>query len=124
MIRRPPRSKRTDTLFPYTTLFRSTGKPGRPVIGMTRRRRSRYSPAMSSTPLSAETSPLPRRPTGIRLPAAPALLAGIGRAVWIDPEEGEPLTLSAAEAGRRRSEALRVGEDGGSTCRFRGSADP
>src|SRR3546814_5204777 len=27
MIRRPPRSTRTDTLFPYTTLFRS----GRPV---------------------------------------------------------------------------------------------
>src|SRR3546814_81519 len=26
MIRRPPRSTRTDTLFPYTTLFRSTDK--------------------------------------------------------------------------------------------------
>src|SRR3546814_5737147 len=26
MIRRPPRSTRTDTLFPYTTLFRSYGK--------------------------------------------------------------------------------------------------
>src|SRR3546814_15961123 len=26
MIRRPPRSTRTDTLFPYTTLFRSAGK--------------------------------------------------------------------------------------------------
>src|SRR3546814_18138214 len=25
MIRRPPKSTRTDTLFPYTTLFRSTG---------------------------------------------------------------------------------------------------
>src|SRR3546814_11545180 len=25
MIRRPPRSTRTDTLFPYTTLFRSFG---------------------------------------------------------------------------------------------------
>src|SRR3546814_5661271 len=25
MIRRPPRSKRTDTRFPYTTLFRSLG---------------------------------------------------------------------------------------------------
>src|SRR3546814_5110505 len=25
MIRRPPRSRRTDTLFPYTTLFRSGG---------------------------------------------------------------------------------------------------
>src|SRR3546814_3983385 len=26
MIRRPPRSTRTDTLFPYTTLFRSPGR--------------------------------------------------------------------------------------------------
>src|SRR3546814_11112596 len=26
MIRRPPRSTRTDTLFPYTTLFRSFGE--------------------------------------------------------------------------------------------------
>src|SRR3546814_20234063 len=25
MVRRPPRSTRTDTLFPYTTLFRSAG---------------------------------------------------------------------------------------------------
>src|SRR3546814_18433541 len=44
MNRRPPRSTRTDTLFPYTTLFRSeagraralagqarTGRPGAPV---------------------------------------------------------------------------------------------
>src|SRR3546814_3854073 len=29
MIRRPPRSTRTDTLFPYTTLFRSKAEPGR-----------------------------------------------------------------------------------------------
>src|SRR3546814_10051133 len=27
MIRRPPRSTRTDTLFPYTTLFRSGARP-------------------------------------------------------------------------------------------------
>src|SRR3546814_15848673 len=27
MIRRPPRSTRTDTLFPYTTLFRSGRRP-------------------------------------------------------------------------------------------------
>src|SRR3546814_12380153 len=33
MIRRPPRSTRTDTLFPYTTLFRSAGEfaPGAEV---------------------------------------------------------------------------------------------
>src|SRR3546814_1527212 len=29
MIRRPPRSTRTDTLFPYTTLFRSPRAPAR-----------------------------------------------------------------------------------------------
>src|SRR3546814_8845017 len=31
MIRRPPRSTRTDTLFPYTTLFRSHGRNIRPA---------------------------------------------------------------------------------------------
>src|SRR3546814_10851631 len=36
MILRPPRSTRTDTLFPYTTLFRSlleSGSEGREVAG-------------------------------------------------------------------------------------------
>src|SRR3546814_18294727 len=33
MIRRPPRSTRTDTLFPYTTLFRSIGADYRAVAG-------------------------------------------------------------------------------------------
>src|SRR3546814_12777725 len=32
MIRRPPRSTRTDTLFPYTTLFRSPPDPSRRVL--------------------------------------------------------------------------------------------
>src|SRR3546814_4734435 len=33
MIRRPPRSTRTDTLFPYTTLFRSESEdPDSPLI--------------------------------------------------------------------------------------------
>src|SRR3546814_10250199 len=39
MIRRPPRSTRTDTLFPYTTLFRSSA---------TRCARSRRKPRRSS----------------------------------------------------------------------------
>src|SRR3546814_1544669 len=33
MIRRPPRSTRTDTLFPYTTLFRSAGAGLRLLVG-------------------------------------------------------------------------------------------
>src|SRR3546814_6217943 len=32
MKRRPPRSTRTDTLFPYTTLFRSSGDADRPDV--------------------------------------------------------------------------------------------
>src|SRR3546814_1517247 len=32
MIRRPPRSTRTDTLFPYTTLFRSVTDPMREYV--------------------------------------------------------------------------------------------
>src|SRR3546814_16796128 len=32
MIRLPPRSTRTDTLMPYTTLFRSTGRIGRSLF--------------------------------------------------------------------------------------------
>src|SRR3546814_12030905 len=35
MIRRPPRSTRTDTLFPYTTLFRS-GRIDAPIGGRLR----------------------------------------------------------------------------------------
>src|SRR3546814_18143999 len=35
MIRRPPRSTRTHTLLPYTTLFRSHAPPGRPDDSMT-----------------------------------------------------------------------------------------
>src|SRR3546814_10633593 len=43
MILRPPRSTRTDTLFPYTTLFRSSGHaqgwaPGRAAEKMVRHR--------------------------------------------------------------------------------------
>src|SRR3546814_3484123 len=52
MIRRPPRSTRTDTLFPYTTLFRShrmtkSGRkqPDRFRKTMSKSRRSRTQPA-------------------------------------------------------------------------------
>src|SRR3546814_13491135 len=40
MIRRPPRSTRTDTLFPYTTLFRSMGPRAGATSSRTRSWRS------------------------------------------------------------------------------------
>src|SRR3546814_3240562 len=39
MIRRPPRSTRTDTLFPYTTLFRSHRQPDGEQVERGRRAR-------------------------------------------------------------------------------------
>src|SRR3546814_8836584 len=41
MIRRPPRSTRTDTLFPYTTLFRSADPVGAGLSARTRFRLAR-----------------------------------------------------------------------------------
>src|SRR3546814_8779493 len=41
MIPRPPRSTRTDTLFPYTTLFRSDGDGVAALVLGVRRRRKR-----------------------------------------------------------------------------------
>src|SRR3546814_2269967 len=38
MIRRPPRATRTDTLFPYTTLFRSRRKTNTGSVGATNKR--------------------------------------------------------------------------------------
>src|SRR3546814_3060850 len=44
MVRRPPRSTRTDTLFPYTTLFRSSNSPFSPGGDTMTRRRTRFAP--------------------------------------------------------------------------------
>src|SRR3546814_7604680 len=65
IIRRPPRSTRTDTLFPYTTLFRSSAPPPNPTPPRARsmsssatrslnRPRSRYAPARPSASCRSE----------------------------------------------------------------------
>src|SRR3546814_14836044 len=53
MIRRPPRSTRTDTLFPYTTLFRSVRESRKPL--------SAVRPTAARWPLAA-LRPRRRRP--------------------------------------------------------------
>src|SRR3546814_16373835 len=65
MIRRPPRSTRTDTLFPYTTLFRSNRPPGRvPPQGAHRLPRLQLPP-----PAVAEDRQA-RRAVGLQIPVA------------------------------------------------------
>src|SRR3546814_2649369 len=49
MIRRPPRSTRTDTLFPYTTLFRSAVIEERRAHGTRRRALHRLIPRVQHT---------------------------------------------------------------------------
>src|SRR3546814_4117203 len=56
MIRRPPRSTRTDTLFPYTTLFRSPC-PGRTAT----RRNSPHRLGSRAHPPAAKPNPPPSR---------------------------------------------------------------
>src|SRR3546814_1740009 len=58
MIRRPPRSTRTDTLFPYTTLFRSPSDSSSSYAASTMRRlRSRiWSRLISTTRLAERAS--------------------------------------------------------------------
>src|SRR3546814_19071027 len=52
MIRRPPRSTRTDTLFPYTSLFRSGQEP---APGYLARARSRCAMGMALSVLAEAT---------------------------------------------------------------------
>src|SRR3546814_4116007 len=62
MIRRPPRSTRTDTLFPYTTLFRSHA-------GVTARRQ-----CMDIQPKATLLATRDRRRTAPRTTAIPTLM--------------------------------------------------
>src|SRR3546814_17729217 len=85
MIRRPPRSTRTDTLFPYTTLFRSLRELRRRDPRWVRQRLRRrglargHGPREGRADLAADD---PRRPPGRRRVATPGRqdIRKIGRA--------------------------------------------
>src|SRR3546814_7815270 len=59
MLRRPPRSTRTDTRFPYTTLFRS--RRGRQGAAAARPHRAPRAAADGPGPGAVERDPPPRR---------------------------------------------------------------
>src|SRR3546814_12608250 len=72
MIRRPPRSTRTDTLFPYTTLFRSPyrraarragGRPLRGCLGAAASGAAGWSHRRRRMGLSADGQPEDRKST-------------------------------------------------------------
>src|SRR3546814_13170064 len=107
MIRRPPRSTRTDTLFPYTTLFRSRLEGGLAVRG---------------------TEDVFGLGSSLRMNAAHEIDEPLDRLplrLLCQPEALQRLAIGAIGIGKfddlRRSEERRVGKACVSTCRSRWS---
>src|SRR3546814_13744287 len=117
MIRRPPRSTRTDTLFPYTTLFRSLAKRDRSLCSAMAAARNQHVEIL-----------------GHGWSNQSLILYARGRFEVvrrsIAERSAKPLANSTPMATLRRwrphvrmvrSEERRVGKECGSTCRYRGS---
>src|SRR3546814_1044415 len=128
MIRRPPRSTRTDTLFPYTTLFRS------PVLLRDRRyRRTGQAQGTACTAATGRAGAHARAARGADHPAAlpeqgpagPALSAPVGQAAaqgrdgggaadpallpgLVLPDPGAAARAQRAAAGRCAAAQLRL----------------
>src|SRR3546814_11224462 len=134
MIRRPPRSTRTDTLFPYTTLFRSSegaptqalsaGQPGfsEPVVdGVAWRVYTHVAPdtglrIMVGDTLAVRQQLITGLVQGLLVPALIGLVAlaallgiGVGRGLG-------PVRRVAQAIEARGSAGRRLGRECGSTC--------
>src|SRR3546814_17438812 len=122
MLRPPPRSTRTDTLFPYTTLFRSPA--GQTALDIRYQGRNVVHP-LSQAPRLSLNSPAsgtiyynfssPNNPDSVSLPLVISVPAGV------DLTAGRPLTFDIAYICR--PEGRRVGKECVSTCRSRWSRD-
>src|SRR3546814_16720660 len=135
MIRRPPRSTRTDTLFPYTTLFRSwlEYRAERddwsicwydPEARTRRRRKTGVGGSGRLEPPEAAREALARhyleasKPTEPQ-PKAAAIVPDIF-AVWQREHVAQKADAARyAYSVKHRSEARRVGKGGVSKCRSR-----
>src|SRR3546814_18932758 len=128
MIRRPPRSTRTDTLFPDTTLFRSYAedpavrqvalKAGQQLADLCDRHNFMPAQAVAAAAAvfvaTARTAMLANRDA----PITPEEIATFQAAVMLSMQAGLKRML---ESGDTRSEERRVGKEDGSTCRARWS---
>src|SRR3546814_6540073 len=83
ILRRPPRSTRTDTLFPYTTLFRSRNAIGLAIAMETYA--SNFFQGGGVPPL-AVTGPLPKGPEALK-----RAMGDIGRAIDAARSSSKPI---------------------------------
>src|SRR3546814_19642705 len=139
MIRRPPRSTRTDTLFPYTTLFRSgwsrkkspqgvAGGQSRPDVPRMRSphraKAERFPPRPAMSGGSSQHHEFEPRPRAERYLAGRTRFKHLAvehksfRQFEIDPESAaDALILRILQP--LRSEERRVGKGGVNTCKIR-----
>src|SRR3546814_20092156 len=120
MIRRPPRSTRTDTLFPYTTLFRSRlrlERPGRyrlsaassPILWARRAASTRWSTSRCRSPTGracrvAIARALPKDAPVLILDEATSHLAAVNEQALrraLDPLQDERPIRTGVESGKR-----------------------
>src|SRR3546814_12427580 len=127
MIRRPPRSTRTDTLFPYTTLFRSLDVEQKAALTHRLKQEYRHN---SLDPETGVVTVSDRRARAIALTAA-----HYDRLYGSDPtlremrdnyamKEGTLPDAAKRAALTDRSEARRVGKECDGTCSSRWSPHP
>src|SRR3546814_21158338 len=109
MLRRPPRSTRTDTLFPYTTLFRSVLPPPPPVT-------ADAATVNKGRDLYNGYCGMCHGPNAMSGGVIPDLR-------YLTPEKHKIFNgiLAGAYASKGRSEESRVGKECGSPCRLRWS---
>src|SRR3546814_436937 len=93
MIRRPPRSTRTDTLFPYTTLFRSDPRRSLPVRRYGDGRRRGWTAGISQVLKPCEQLADPERNRAIL----------VGWPCWLTPDIPLELVERARSALQSRS---------------------
>src|SRR3546814_18638933 len=93
MIRRPPKSTRTDTLFPYTTLFRSQALPASSASGFSRDFAASIVVFLVAMPLCMGIA------IASGLPPEKGLMTGIIGGLVVGMIAGSPLQVSGPAAG-------------------------
>src|SRR3546814_17267167 len=118
MIRRPPRSTRTDTLFPYTTRFRSCDESGGLNAGaMT------FAAVMLTPEVAAAIHARFRAVTGLKGELKGSRISLTERAYLLElfDRAGGRAWVAVAEGAKLSSAERRVGKECVRTCRSRWS---
>src|SRR3546814_19612897 len=130
MIRRQPRSTRTDTLFPYTTLFRSDIDAEKERISLGMKQLERGAPAVGSAPAAGGTvnkgaivtvTVLEVRDAGLEVQAGEDGATGFIKRTDLGRDRDAQRPERFQVGKKFRSGESRVGKEGVSTCRYRGA---